>query len=344
MILVNSNPVYISCVFLLTLAGMLSGQTRPEIVWPTPNPAWVERQPLEEYAQPTISGHVESALFGCSRTNGTRFHEGIDLKATQRDRRGEATDAIFAVMAGVVRHVNPHPGSSSYGRYIVIEHTELDLPVVTLYAHLASIRPEVSPGLPVRVGQIIGVMGRSAGGYTIPRERAHLHFEMGFWMSEDFQSWYDWKEFGSRNTHGNFNGMNIIGFDPLGFYESFLHSEVRTPLEYLNREAPAFTLRIVTQEIPDFVRRYPVLLDEPVPPSGVSGWEVDFTWYGFPQKWRPLTGDPGDIPASRRIEVIFYDEETLRANTCRATVRLRSGAPQIGSHTERTLQLLFGFR
>ena len=70
--------------------------------------------------QPTESEEIQSGNFGCVRTDGTQFHEGIDLRAFSRDARGEATDSVRSVLPGVVVYTNSDRSKSSYGRYILI--------------------------------------------------------------------------------------------------------------------------------------------------------------------------------------------------------------------------------
>lgn len=335
---------------LLVLVGLLvavngtEAGERLQIVWPTSNPAYAAGKPPENYFQPTVSGLVESAGFGCVRNSGGRFHEGLDLKPIARDARGEAIDPVFAVMEGVVLHTNRIAGNSSYGRYIVIEHRQVTPAVITLYAHMASIAEEVQPGAKVRMGQTIGVMGRSAGGYTIPRERAHLHFEIGFWISENFQSWYDWRRFGSRNHHGHLNGMNLIGIDPLDFFDRFRSGQVTGFQSYLNSLPVAYTVRVRSNGIPDFVRRYPSLVEGSIPVGGPGGWEIDFTSYGLPKRWRALAADAPSLSRGGRVEVVAHNAEVAAIHACRNTLRHQRGGVTIGSHTERMLQLLFDFR
>lgn len=327
--------------FLLTATAGLEADQRLNIVWPTPNPAYAGGQPAEDYVQPTISGRVESAFFGCVRNSGARYHEGVDLKPTARDARGEATDPVFSVMEGVVLYVNKVPWHSSYGRYIVIEHQDVQPPVITLYAHLSRIDDATREGARVAAGQTIGIMGRSAGGYTIPKQRAHVHFEIGFWLSEDFQDWYDSKRYGSKNRHGNLSGFNMIGMDPIEFFDLYRAGEVSGFQSYVDRLPVAFTLRVKSSVIPDFVRRYPSLVQGDVPPDGPAGWEIDFTSYGLPKRWRPLAATPDQ---SRDVRIIHHDPAIIRQHACRNALRLRGARPSLGSHTERTLQLLFGFR
>jgi hypothetical protein len=94
------------------LAGAAFAQ-RMEFSWPTPNHAWEQGRDYSAWVQPTVSGEPESGLFGCVRSSGSQFHEGLDIRAIGHDRRGEATDTITAAMDGIVRHVNTSPGNSN---------------------------------------------------------------------------------------------------------------------------------------------------------------------------------------------------------------------------------------
>jgi murein DD-endopeptidase MepM/ murein hydrolase activator NlpD len=186
-------------LLILALFATVPVSARLQLAWPTPNTAYIEGKPLDAYVQPTVSGEVESGLFGGVRSEGLKFHEGIDLLPLKRDAAGEATDPVFAIMDGIVRHVSTLPGNSSYGRYIVIEHPGATPAFCSLYAHLKSAAVQI--GDRVARGQTIGVMGRSAGGYGIPKERAHLHLEMALVITEYFQRWYDEQKIGSPNKN-----------------------------------------------------------------------------------------------------------------------------------------------
>jgi murein DD-endopeptidase MepM/ murein hydrolase activator NlpD len=238
---------------------------RIEFTWPTPNPAWADGKPPASFLQHAGSGDPASGGFGGVRSGGTHFHEGIDIVPHARDRRGEPLDDIFAAMAGVVRHINSSAGDSGYGRYIVLEHPEMAPGVYTLYAHLARIAPGLRVGERVARGQVIGTMGHSSGGYSIPKERSHLHFEIGLMMTRDFQAWYGRRQFGSANEQGLWNGMNLMGIDPLDFLAQWRSGRVTTFQEYFSRLEPVVTLRIATLRTPDFIQRYPALLTKEMP-------------------------------------------------------------------------------
>lgn len=333
--------VVISAAAICVWLNDVVGAERLKIVWPTPSTAWAEGRPPREYLQHAGSGEWESGGFGGVRSGGKQFHEGIDIRPVARDRRGEPTDKIFAAMAGIVRHVSNRPGNSSYGRYIVLEHPDASPGVYTLYAHLAAVDRKVKVGEAIGLGETIGTMGHSAGGYVIPRERSHLHFEIGLMISRNFQSWYDTKKFGSRNEHNIWNGMNLIGIDPLDFFEQWRLRKVNTFAEYFARMQPAVRLRITAQRIPDFVSRYPSLLTKPAS-EFVSGWEISFNWTGLPFRWTPL--NPMETVALSRNEPLLLevDEALDRRERSKSLAVKRRGKWAPGRDLETVLEQLFG--
>ncbi len=327
---------------VLAIAAPLRAE-RVELVWPAPHKGWEQGRPAREFLQHAGSGDPESGGFGGVRSAGRQFHEGIDIRPVARDRRGEATDPIFAAMDGVVRHVSTVAGNSSYGRYIVLEHPGATPAVYTLYAHLAKIAPGVRAGVAVKRGQTLGTMGRSAGGYTIPKDRAHLHFEIGLMMTRDFQAWYDARKFGSRNQHGVWNGMNLMGFDPLDFLDAWRARKVDTFEEYFARMDVAVRVRIATRRVPDFVERYPALVTKPRPML-VGGWEIAFHWTGLPVAWTPLTPAEMAGVATNHVEIVAMDRAVERADRSKTLVVQRRGKWVGARDLETVLQQLFGLQ
>jgi len=328
---------------LLLLALLAPLFANANLIWPTPNPAFQNGEPIEGFIQPTVSGVPESGLFGCIRNSGTRFHEGLDLFPVERDRRGEPLDPVYAVLPGKVVHTSRVAGNSSYGRYVVIEHDQEVPSYHTLYAHLASITDGIVPGARVESGTVIGIMGRSAT-YTIPRSRAHVHFEIGFRLTPDFQTWYERQKFGSKNLHGTWNGMNLVSVDPLGFYQAVRSGEVTNLYEHLHR-LPAFArIRVFSDQIPGFVKDYPSLVTKPFEGKPIVAWDIAFTQYGVPKEWTPrfaednLTGKSGDV------KVIAYNPTLLEAQTCRRVLNVNGKTPAIASGTISTIKKLFGFK
>jgi hypothetical protein len=246
-------------------------------------------------------------------------------------------------MAGVVRHVSSSPGDSSYGRYIVLEHPDMTPAIYTLYAHLSRIAPGLKTGDRVSRGQVIGTMGHSSGGYVIPRDRAHLHFEMGLMVTQDFQSWYAMRKFGSPNDHGLWNGMNLMGFDPMDFLNQWRAHQVDSFLDYLSRQPPALRVRIATRRVPDFVLRYPSLMTKPLPAS-VAGWEIKFDWTGLPLSWTPLSEMEAIGLAPNQPRIADVDAGMVRRNRSKTLVVSRRSGWAPGKDLETVLQQLFGLR
>jgi murein DD-endopeptidase MepM/ murein hydrolase activator NlpD len=318
-----------------------------QIIWPTPNPGFINGANMSTWIQDTGTGDPDSGLFGCVRDDEHKFHEGIDIKCVQRDRTGEPLDPIYAAMAGKVVYISNASGNSSYGRYIVLEHPGTDAPVYTLYAHLAAIQPGVEVGKDVYAGQVIARMGHSAVP-PIPRERAHMHFEVGVRLTDNFQPWYNSKGYGSPNLHGLYNGMNLTGFDELAFFEAVKAGKFHGFNSYIRALPTAFTLRITTSEVPDYVHRYPGLLTKPVPQAGVAGWDIEFTWYGLPKQWTPLaTGTPG-LGKPGAIALVSYVPTEFNGCSCRDTLLFDASkpaaTPKLGEFLRDTIKLLFGFK
>ena len=88
------------------------------------------------------------------------YHAGVDFHAP-------IGGPVIATAAGVVHFAAP---SGDFGNLVVIDHGNA---LMTRYAHLSQIK--VSPGMAVKRGQLIGLVGNT-GRSTGP----HLHFEVLF--------------------------------------------------------------------------------------------------------------------------------------------------------------------
>jgi hypothetical protein len=283
----NSLALLFFCLTALPLSAT-------DIVWPTTMDRAAIRTP-QDYLQPTVSGKMESALFGMVREDGKRFHEGIDIRPAKTNADGEALDLVLAAMDGQVAYLNTNV-NGPYGRYIVLHHAAAEIPVYTLYAHLAKIEPSLKPAQPIRRGSVIGLMGRtSAGGSPITKDRSHLHFEVGLMLSKGFNRWYaaqpENKQ--SPNLHGLYNGQNLIGMDPM----LILGQPKVDILAALRSQPTALTVGLRTNKIPDFLQNYPALMRGDT--SHVAGWYVEFSWQGMPLRWTALDAKSPQMPAGR---------------------------------------------
>ncbi len=265
-----------------------SAQSEEPLPPPPPPPVWQAMVPPTPQTnllnpdapgvlQPTGSGRLDSAKFGSTRTGSRNgrifpsFHEGVDIAATQRDRKGAATDPVFAVAAGRVAFVNPHAGNSSYGKYVVLEHPDDSLgtitrrdgtvdpaTVYTLYAHLADIRFGIRAGHSVKAGDEIGTMGATSNTRPpIPLARAHLHWEVGVMLNARFE--IKAREEKLVPNFGNYNGGNLFGFDPLDFYAAHVRNPDLTMAAYLAQLPVAYEVALRGKSYPDYFRRFPKL-------------------------------------------------------------------------------------
>ena len=209
------------CFLFLWSASYLAADIA--VRFPTSNTALLNDRPQDfyMYVDRNFEGQKsqpwQAGAYGFTRTLvrtqagpvATKFHEGIDIKPLKRDAAGVPLDDVHPVAGGIVVHASANPAHSNYGRYVVIEHWLKDGPLYSLYAHLASVN--CREGDQVGTGNVIGRLGYSGAGLN--KTRAHLHLELCLKLQDNFQPWYDSLKMGTPNRHGNYNGLNLAGFD-----------------------------------------------------------------------------------------------------------------------------------
>ena len=94
--------------------------------------------------------------------------------------------------------------------------------------------------------------------------------------------------------------MNLMGIDPLDFFNAHRARRINNVRDYFNQLSPVVKLRIATRQRPDFVDRYPGLVTKH-PPMLIAGWEIEFSWTGLPYRLTPL--DSTDVKGMRTNEV-----------------------------------------
>jgi hypothetical protein len=341
------NLTAYACAAIAALAGVCAGplgaqQNSKWFVWPTPLHVTAGTD-WESFVQAAASGDPATGLFGIARNNGSKFHEGVDIRPASRDRRGEPADTVVAALDGRVVHTVLTP-NGPYGRYVVLAHEETGLRYYTLYAHLRSVHPALKPGLRVEAGYPLGIMGRSDEGRGFPKDRAHLHFEVGVRLSISFDKWYaHQKMYSTPNRHGAWNGINLAGTDPLPFLRAGLSSSKPPSCVAILRDEPAaLAVHVFTSKIPDFVRENPALLTTPLPPA-VAGWRIEFAWHGLPLRWTPLTVASSRATGLRSVSIAASTDSTLRQKALVRGMleRKRNGSFAAGSRLLLTLGILF---
>jgi murein DD-endopeptidase MepM/ murein hydrolase activator NlpD len=281
-----------------------------------------------------------SGSFGCVRNNGTRLHEGLDIRHLQTDRHGEPTDPVMATADGTVVYYNTKPALSNYGRYLVIRHVVEGIEIYSLYAHLSVIRPGLKIGDSVKAGDVIATMGRTSNAETILKERAHVHFELNVLVNDNFASWFRRASPGERNDHGEWNGQNLNGLD----VRQILLQEHNTNgtfslLKFLRGQTELCRVLVRATSFP-CLRRYPMLvLKNPVAEKeGVAGYEIALNYNGVAFALMPRAAS--EIKSPARIQLLSVNETEQKANPCRHLVVLRRGHWELGNEGLREVELL----
>lgn len=327
----------VSLLYFLMGAVSCAQAKAPEPCFPVQNEAFALRKPIEAFIQPTATGIPLSGTFGCVRNGGKKFHEGMDLLSLQKDKNGNPTDPILAIWPGKVAYLCNKPGP--YGKYIVLEHKHLQPSFYTLYAHLSRIEPQLKIGDNVPQGMTIGTMGHSST-LKIPKARSHLHFEIGFQLSDQFDLWYNKQAFTVPNPHGKWNGMNLLGMDPINFFEGFRDGTLADLVAYVKSLPTAFTITILNPKTPSFIKNYPCLLQSPLPSiKDLKGWRIDFTWYGLPKQWTPIT--QASNPLKGPTLESHSSSEIHKMINRKTLIKSKKGKVQIGPHTQQILDILF---
>ncbi|MBU6401894.1 MAG: M23 family metallopeptidase, partial [Verrucomicrobia bacterium] len=295
----------------------------------------------EKFFAGTAGKPWTSGTFGCVRSDGQQMHEGIDIRCLQRDARGEPIDPVMATADGVVAYVNTRPSLSNYGNYIVVRHQVEGLEIDSLYAHLSRVREGLRAGQPVRQGEVIATMGRTANTREIiSKDRAHVHFELNVFYNDYFPRWYKTAFPGERNDHGLWNGQNLMGLDPRRI---LLAERQQGPafslLDFIRHEACLCRVRIRATSFP-FLKRYPALV-EPNPAAardGIAGYQIDLDYNGVPLRLVPQSA--AQLKGRARFQLLWVNAAEERKNPARHFVAQRGGRWELTSHGLNLLDLL----
>ena len=279
----------------LAASGTLSfADANPQIASPASVDVLALLDSPEKFLQPTESGRIASAGFGMTRNSGTRFHEGIDIRSVRKMKSGAPRDLVFAAMPGEIVHINRAASGSSYGRHVVLRHENSGVELYTLYAHMIAFSPKIAVGQNVRAGALLGMMGQTSNIYKIPKSGAHLHFEVGMRLGGNgFARWFS-RAYGPGNAHGEWNGFNLVGADPIRFFETQKSAPALDFVRWLKTFSRDFSVRVPESEFPEILRRSPALFAGKKSPGNVSAraWEIDFTWFGMPLEFREIANAP----------------------------------------------------
>ena len=112
----------------------------------------------------------DSRVFGAERQGDrpgecNNGHCGVDLSGPWGER-------VHAVHDGIVDRVQRGPNEDHGGLYVRIAHK--DGTIFSQYFHLAAIPRHLEPGVRVKVGDVVGLLGDSG----VKHSTAHLHFTL----------------------------------------------------------------------------------------------------------------------------------------------------------------------
>lgn len=293
---------------------------------PTPNREVFKTGGETRFYAPTPGKDWVSGSYGCVRSQGLQFHEGIDILRVNTDRRGEPTDAVRAAATGTVAYVNGVSGKSNYGKYVVLRHWVEGISIYTLYAHLSSVGNGVKRGAMLRAGQTVGVMGRTANTRTpIARNRAHLHFEIALVLNDRFDRWYQSAYKGGVNDHGIWNGRNLLGLDPTAILrEQQTKGQRFSLLNFIRYRREMF--RVLVSKKDFFYARFyrPLMRRNPVAEkNGIDGYEIVFDFAGVPCQLIPRSRS--EVKFASGPKLLSVDSALARELRCRKLIYFQNG-------------------
>ena len=311
------GPILGSWLVVLALAVSLPAQ--PLIGFPTPNRSLLEKGGEEKFYVPTPGKEWRTGTFGCVRTSGWQLHEGLDIRCTQRDKRGEPADPIFSCADGTVAYVNLQSSLSNFGKYLVVRHLLDGVEVFSTYAHLSAVESGLKPGSQVKAGQRIATMGRTANtSQGISKERAHLHFELNLLVNERFSEWFVKNATGERNDHGIWNGRNLVGLDPQAILLEASQQKNFSLRRHLQSQTELFRVQVRDISFP-WLKRYPMLVDAPRFKEAVAGYDLVFNFNGLP--FRIIPKMKSELKPGQAVQLISVTPAEYQKNPCRRLVR-----------------------
>ena len=309
---------------------------------PTTNHALFEPGGEERFFVGTVGKPWTSGMFGCVRTEGWQMHEGLDIRCLQRDKGGEPTDPVLAAADGAVAYINTRPSLSNYGNYIVLRHEIDGLEIHTLYAHLREVRAGLAPGQTVKAGEPIAILGRTSNTKEgISRERAHVHFEIDFVLSDRFPEWFRKTHPDQRNDHGAWNGQNLSGLDPrLLLLAQQKQGAAFSLVEFIRSETELCRVLVSDPKL-SWARRHPMLF-KPNPLAEkecIAGYELALNFNGLPFEIIPRAAS--ELHSKSKFHLLSVNAAEQQSRPCRRlVVKDKSGRWQLAPRGQQLLELL----
>jgi peptidoglycan LD-endopeptidase LytH len=335
------SPIWICAASVGFWLGAVASTDAQSFYLPTPNREIFKSGNDARFYAPTPGRDWISGTYGCVRSEGWQFHEGIDILRVNTDRRGEPSDVVRAAAAGSVAYVNSSTGKSNYGKYVVVRHRVEGVSVYSLYAHLNSFSAGIARGAVLRAGQSIGVMGRTANTKSsIARSRAHLHFEIAVVLNDRFDRWYHSAYKGGVNDHGIWNGRNLLGLDPTAILRKQQTQGQRfSLLDHIRYGKEMFRVLVPKKDF--FYARFyrPLIRRNPVAEkAGIDGYEIIFDFAGVPSQMIPRSKK--EVKFSSGPQLLSVDSAYAKQRKCRKLVQQSGSKWQLTRSGRQLIEIL----
>ena len=269
------------------------------------------------------------------------MHEGLDIRSVQRDRSGEPADPVVATADGTVAYMNKRSSLSNFGNYLILKHSIDGVEIYSLYAHLSRIRADLKAGATVKQGEQIAVMGRTSNtAQGISKERAHVHFELNFFLNDRFAAWYRKHRMGQRNDHGDWNGQNLIAIDPQQVLLTERSQGKAFNFAVFAKQQTELCRVIVRDTDFPWLKRYPMFVKSDALRAGevAAGYEIALNFAGLPYELIPRAAS--EIKGKATVQLISVSEAEYSRNPCRKLVRKRGGRWELTNAGQDLISLL----
>ncbi len=328
-------------VLALATAAFLNAAAQSPFQFPTANHTLLEKDGGEKFFVGTVGNDWTSGMFGCVRSHGQQIHEGLDIRCLQRDRHHEPADPVLATADGVVVYYNPYSGLSNYGRYLILRHKIEGLEIYSLYAHLHEKKDGIKIGQTVRAGEQIALMGRTANTHEgISKERAHVHFELNFFITDRFSEWHKKNAAGQRNDHGDWNGQNLVGLDPrLILLKEAEQGSKFSLLDFVRNQSELCRVQVRAKNFPWLKRYAPLVRRNPLAETeGIAGYEIAINYNGLPFLLIPRA--TSEMKSASRVFLVSVNDEEARQHPCRHFLSKKGASWALTSKGARHFDLL----
>jgi murein DD-endopeptidase MepM/ murein hydrolase activator NlpD len=247
---------------------------------------------------------------------------------------------VGATADGTVVYFSKKAGLSNYGNYVVIRHIIEGLEIYSLYGHLSEIRPGLAMGQTVKMGEVIGTMGRTSSAETIAKDRAHVHFELNLLVNDSFAAWFKKNSPGERNDHGEWNGQNLNGLDDrLILLAEHREGKNFSLMNFIRSQNELCRVMVRATAFP-YLKRYAalVLSNPKAEKEGVAGYEVALNYNGVAFALMPRA--ESEMKGRGKFQLLSVNEAEEKANPCRKLVVKRGDHWTLGKYGTDELEKL----